>query len=144
FSRDWSSDVCSSDLVLPTSTTSGVSFGLPSDVVSRSTKPSHCCSSMTSLEPGFCFSNSVFSHLRMDSGVSGPLIHKRIVAGPDFCGTSASLLPPPSPHAAMASVAAARSAVRTRVLATSDLQVEEMKGFLPVGGYHCKVSFQFR
>src|SRR5690606_1784986 len=130
--------------VLPTSTTSGVSLALPSDVVSLSTKPSHCCSSITSLEPGFRFSNSAFSHCRIGSGVSGPFSHNRIVAGPDCCGTSsASFPPPPSPQAVMARLAAAKRAVRTRVLATADLQVEEMKGFLPVGGYHCKVRFQF-
>ena len=39
--------------VLPISTTSGVSDSLDRDVVSFSTRPSHSCCSMVSVEPGF-------------------------------------------------------------------------------------------
>ena len=86
--------------VLPTSTTSGVSASLPSDVVRRSTRPSHSCSSMVSVEPGFCSSNSVVSQSRISWGVSVPLSQSRMSAGSGAAadssadGKEAGSLPP--------------------------------------------------
>ena len=79
--------------VLPTSTTSGVSESLDSEVVSFSTSPSHSCCSIVSVEPGWSSSKVVFSHSRAASGVSVPLSQTRMSA----------VSGPPSPDASSAS-----------------------------------------
>ena len=97
--------------VLPISTTSGVSESLESDVVSFSTRPSHSCCSMVSVEPGFCSSKVFFSQSRASCGVSVPLSQTRmsaVSAAPSSSddGPSSSL-----PHAA--SVVSASAATAT-------------------------------
>jgi hypothetical protein len=66
--------------VLPTSTTSGVWESLDSAVVSLSTRPVHCCSSIVSVEPAFSASNVFLMYSRASCGVSVPLSQTRMFA----------------------------------------------------------------
>ena len=91
--------------VLPISTTSGVSDSLESAVVSFSTRPSHSCCSMVSVEPGFSSSKVFFSQSRASCGVSVPLSQTRM---------SADSGPPSSLDDAAVVVAAARGERRQR------------------------------
>ncbi len=109
--------------VLPTSTTSGVSESLDSDVVSFSTSPSHSCCSMVSVEPGCWSSKVVFSQSRASCGVSVPLSQTRmsaVLGPPPLVEASALSSSPqadrPSPRASMPAVASAKFLLSVRTL----------------------------
>ena len=116
--------------VLPTSTTSGVSESLDSEVVSFSTSPSHSCCSMVSVEPG-CWSSKVFfSQSRASCGVSVPLSQTRMSAfsgpPPPVEASALSSSPQadrPSPSASTPAVASAMFFLKVRTLVFLSIDV---------------------
>jgi hypothetical protein len=66
-------------LRVASSTTSGLS-SLDSAVVSRSTMPSHCWRSNSTVTPGWAVSNSAIADWTTSSGMSSPFSQSRSVA----------------------------------------------------------------